>query len=80
MTLALENRIAGYLQAVRPRDGFGAELLLALNQDPHRFEPLSQLTARSRTRWLVAGAVAGVVSATGAAYLGVRRRNHRGVA
>lgn len=48
MTLALESRIAGYLQAVRPRDGFAAELLLALNEHPHRFEPLTDLNDRSR--------------------------------
>lgn len=81
MTLALENEIAAVLRAVRPRDGFSAELLAALTHDPERLHALGPVADRPRTRWIVAGAaVAGVVSATGAVYWGTRRRHHRGVA
>lgn len=81
MTLALENEIASFLRTVRPRDGFTAELRVALTHDPERLHALGPVADRSRTRWVVAGAaVAGVVSATGAVYWGTRRRHNRGVA
>lgn len=79
MTLALENEIANYLRSMRPREGFAAELFAELTHDPQRIHALGPIATRSRARWIVAGAVAGVVSATGAVYLGSRLR-HRGVA
>ncbi len=79
MTLALENEIARYLCSIGPRDGFVAELFAELTHDPQRIHPAFPVATRSRSRWIVAGAVAGVVSATGALYLGSRLR-HRGVA
>lgn len=79
MTLATENKIACVLRDIRPRTSFATELLAALTEDPQRLYSLEFGGERPRTRWLVAGAVAGVVSATGVAYLATRR-HHRGAA
>lgn len=79
MTMAAENKIATVLQEVTPRPGFSAGLMTILIQDRNRLPSLDSAVGRSRTRWIVAGAVAGVVSATGAVYWGARRR-HKGVA
>lgn len=79
MTLALEQKIADSFRAIRPRDGFAAELLAALAHEPVALHPLGSFDDRARKRWLVVGAVAGVMSATGAVVIGARRR-HRGAA
>lgn len=79
MTAALEHKIASVLRGIRPRAGFAAELLAALTEDPHRLGTIDTASERSRTRWIVAGAVAGVVSATGVVYLAARKHN-RGAA
>lgn len=78
MTMAAEHAVASVLREIRPRDGFAIELLASLIQDPSRLYALDPAIERSRTRWIVAGAVAGVVSATGVVYLAARR--HRGAA
>jgi len=78
MTPALDKKIAACLKDVRPREGFEAQLLVALTEEPARLHGLAAHGARSRTPWVVAGAVAGVVSASGVVYLAARR--HRGVA
>ena len=78
MTPALDRKIATCLKDVRPRKGFGAELLAALTEDPSRLHALEAHGHRSRAHWVVAGALAGVVSATGVVYLAARK--HRGAA
>lgn len=75
----LNERLSLCLRATRPRDNFSAELLESLLQDRYRLQPLGPAAEHSRSRWLLAGAVAGVLSATGAAYVAVRR-HHRGAA
>lgn len=80
MTHNFEWAIARSLRDVRPREGFAAELILALSHDLHDLSVLTDTAGKSRTRWLVAGAVAGVMSATGAVVWGARRRQHKGVA
>ena len=79
MTLALEQKIADSFRAIRPREGFEAGLLAVLIHEPVALHPLESFDDRARKRWLVVGAVAGVVSATGAVVIGARRR-HRGAA
>ena len=79
MTLALEQKIAESFRALRPREGFAAELHAVLINEPVALHPLASFDDRARKRWLVVGAVAGVVSATGAVVIGARRR-HRGAA
>ena len=78
MSLDVERAVATVIREIRPRDGFATELLASLIQDPSRLYALDTSSERSRTRWIVAGAVAGVVSATGVVYLAARR--HKGVA
>jgi hypothetical protein len=78
MTLVVERKVAACLRDIRPRDRYAAELLAALTGEPARLHSLAAHAERSRTPWLVAGAVAGVVSATGVVYLAARR--HRGAA
>ena len=75
----LDERLAACLRATRPRENFSAELLASLLHDRYRLQPLGPAAEHSRSRWLVAGAVAGFLSATGAAYVAVRR-HHRGAA
>ena len=78
MISVTERVVAQVLREIRPRDSFATELLASLLQDPHRLHALDTASERSRTRWIVAGAVAGAASATGVVYLAARR--HRGVA
>ena len=78
MTSATERIVTQFLQEIRPRDSFATELLASLLNVPHRLHALDTASERSRTRWIVAGAVAGAVSATGVVYLATRR--HRGAA
>lgn len=78
MTLTAERAVATVLREIRPREAFATELLAALIQDPNRLYALDTSSERLRTRWIVAGAVAGVVSATGVVYLAARR--HKGAA
>lgn len=73
MTAVAESAVVSVLREIRPRDGFATELLAALVQDPSHLYALDPAIERSRTRWIVAGAVAGVVSATGVVYLAARR-------
>lgn len=78
MTATLEEYVSAYLRDIRPRDGFEAELLSCLLHDRHHLYPVEAAEEHSRARWIVAGAFAGVVSASGVAYIAVRR--HRGAA
>lgn len=80
MSLVVERKVAAHLRGIRPREAFVAELLGELMTSPHTIYLSEDVDARPRTRWLVAGAVAGVVSATGAVYLAARRHHHRGAA
>jgi hypothetical protein len=80
VTLTAERKIAACLQEVRPRAGFATELLHQLTVSPMHIHPLDSRAGRPRTAWIVAGTVAGVVSATGAVYLAARRHHHRRVA
>ena len=75
----MDEQLSSYLRSIGPREGFGPELLACLLHDRYRLEPLGPAAEHSRSRWLMAGAVAGVLSATGAAYAAVRR-HHRGAA
>ena len=79
MTATLDDCVSAYLRSIRPRAGFEAELLTSLRHDRHRLYPLAAAAEdHPRARWIVAGALAGVESATGVAYVAVRR--HRGAA
>lgn len=64
------------LREVRPREGFAAELLAALTGDALLLYAVGGTMREARSRWLVAGALAGVVTATGAVYIAARR--HQG--
>lgn len=79
MGFDLERELTALLQGIRPRGGFGAELLVALRGDaPLLWEP-DETIRPQRSRWVVAGSVAGVVTATGAIYVAARR-HHNGAA
>lgn len=80
MTLAVEWKVATLLREVRPRDGFRSELLDSLTRTPLHLSDFDGATHPWRTRWIAAGAIAGVVSATGAAYLAHRNHHRRGAA
>lgn len=68
--------IGAVLRSIRPRPGFAGELGAELAGGSLRPLGIGPLAQGLRTRWIVAGAaVAGVVSATGAVYLG--RKRHR---
>lgn len=77
MSLDLDDAVAICLREVRPRVGFAGELLAALIQDPPLIQVVDDTLQRQRSRWLVAGAVAGVVTATGAVYVAARRQHGR---
>jgi len=75
-----EATVADYLRSIRPRPGYQAELLGVLTRaSDHPHVPGDPMTS-ARFRWVVVGTIAGALSATGVAYLGVRRHRHRGVA
>jgi hypothetical protein len=81
MTLAVEWKVATLLRTVRPRDDFQSELLGSLTRTPVHFSAIDGSMHPSKTRWIAAaGAIAGVVSATGAAYLAHRKHHRRGAA
>lgn len=80
MTLAVERMIATLLREVRPRDGFQSELLDSLTRPSLHLADFDGATHPWRSRWIAAGAIAGVVSATGAAYLAHRKHHRRGAA
>ena len=81
MTSTFDQVIRAALRSVTPRAGFEAELLGLLGRDMPYLQPVANSVPPSRHRWLVVGAVAGVASAaTGAAYWGIRRHRHKGVA
>ena len=68
--------VSAVLRSIRPRSGFATELGIELSGRPPRLIGIEPSMQVLRARWVVAGAaVAGVVSATGAVYLG--RRRHR---
>ncbi len=79
MTFAGEDRVIAVLRDIHPRPGFEGELLASLLRDTGRLRALSPEAHGHRSRWVVAGALAGVVSATGAVYWTARRR-HRDIA
>lgn len=76
MTARWEEQLRVCLREIRPRDGFAAELLAALTHDAVALYAVGDTLRGSRSRWVVAGALAGVVTATGAVYLAARR--HQG--
>lgn len=79
MTVA-EDLITASLRSLYPREGFQAELHGSLGRAATRPRLAVDSPVPGKGRWLVVGTVAGVVSATGAAYWGVRRHRHRRVA
>lgn len=78
MTL-IDELVIDSLRSIRPRDGFAAELFVLLSNDA-ALPRLAAAHPAARGRWLRVGTVAGVLSATGVAYWGVRRHRHKGVA
>ncbi len=76
MTLDLDNLLTAVFREVRPREGFAAELLTMLTQEGRPLLAIDDPVGRPRFRWVLAGAVAGVVTATGAVYVAARR--HQG--
>lgn len=76
----VDELVALVLHSIRPRPGFASELEAAIRHEPPHPYVIAPYLGRSRTRWVVVGAVAGVASATGAVYWGTRRRQHRGAA
>ncbi|MGH2788921.1 MAG: hypothetical protein ACRDJV_13620 [Actinomycetota bacterium] len=64
------------VNSASPREGFTAELLLALKDMPVIPIP-SEAGGVSHLRWIVPGAVAGVVGTAGALWYGLNRRSNR---
>ena len=79
MTPSFDHAIDTALASYSPRPGFAGELLEALRRASavHMYE--AQAPGSSRTRWLLAGSLAGVAGAASAAY-GVMRHQRRGSA
>jgi len=77
MTPSLDHAIGTALGSYSPRPGFAAELLEALRRASavHMYE--TSAPGSVRTRWLLAGSLAGVAGAASAAY-GVMRLQRRG--
>jgi hypothetical protein len=74
----LDAMISESVNTASPREGFAAELLMALREMPvlpvghDPAEPTFQL------RWIVPGAVAGTLGAAGVVWFGIARRHRRG--
>lgn len=80
MTLAVEWMITTLLREVRPRDGFQSELLDSLTRTSLHLADFDGAPHPWSSRWIAAGAIAGFVSATGAACLVHLKRHRRGAA
>lgn len=80
MTTNTDAVLSSVLRGIRPRHSFGPELWACLLDDGHGSGLVGIYggTARRR-RWLVMGAVAGMVSVTGLAYAAARK-HHGGAA
>jgi hypothetical protein len=65
------------VNSASPREGFTAELLLALKDMPVIPIPSDAGGGVSHLRWIVPGAVAGVVGTAGALWYGLNRRSSR---
>ncbi len=76
MSRPLEARLRTLLCEIRPRPGFATELLWSLTHDVQPLHGVGTTERRPRSRWVMAGALAGVVTATGAVYVAARR--HQG--
>jgi hypothetical protein len=72
--------LSSTLRGIRPRDGFGPELWACLLDEGHGYGLVEIYGGDARRRrWLVVGAVAGMVSVTGLAYAAARK-HHGGAA
>lgn len=79
MRADVDELLITLFQGICPRVGFGAELLAAIMDDSGVLTDISSAEVHRRRGWLMAGAVAGVISATGVVYVAARR-HHGGAA
>ena len=73
----LDRVVTDGVNAVSPREGFAAELLLALKEMPVLPVPNDSSDSHLQPRWILPGAVAGTLGAVGAVWFGITLRNRR---